>query len=101
MWCASRKPSDRRPCRRLTRTSSIQVSDVSWVSGLFRRPPVDVWDVVDIIVVSVLIYEVLKLIRDNKWNIDAVIEFEYPIPAGSDRMTELKKSVEFCKAALA
>ena len=40
--------------------------DVSWVSGLFRRPPVDVWDVVDIIVVSVLIYEVLKLIRGTR-----------------------------------
>jgi sugar phosphate isomerase/epimerase len=47
------------------------------------------------------IAEVLKLIRDNKWNIDAVIEFEYPIPAGSDRMTELKKSVAFCREALA
>jgi len=47
------------------------------------------------------IAEVLKLIRDNKWNIEAVIEFEYPIPDGSDRMTELKKSVEFCRAALA
>jgi len=47
------------------------------------------------------IAEVLKLIRDNKWNIEAVIEFEYPIPAGSDRMTELKKSVEFCRKALA
>jgi sugar phosphate isomerase/epimerase len=47
------------------------------------------------------IAEVLKLIRDNKWNIEAVIEFEYPIPAGSDRMTELRKTVEFCRNALA
>ena len=47
------------------------------------------------------IVEVLKLIRDNKWNIDATIEFEYPVPAGSDRMTEIKKCVEFCRAALA
>ena len=47
------------------------------------------------------IAEVLKLIRDNKWNIQATIEFEYPVPAGSDRMTELKKCVEFCRTALA
>jgi sugar phosphate isomerase/epimerase len=46
------------------------------------------------------IVEVLKLIRDNKWNIDATIEFEYPIPAGSDRMAEIKKCVEYCRAAL-
>jgi sugar phosphate isomerase/epimerase len=47
------------------------------------------------------IVEVLRLIRDNKWNIQATIEFEYPIPAGSDRMTEIRKSVDFCRKALA
>jgi len=47
------------------------------------------------------IAEALRLIRDNKWNIQATIEFEYPVPAGSDRMTEIKKSIEFCRAALA
>ena len=47
------------------------------------------------------IAEVLRLIRDSKWNMQATIEFEYPVPAGSDRMTEIKKSVEFCRAALA
>jgi sugar phosphate isomerase/epimerase len=47
------------------------------------------------------IKEVLQLIRDNKWPIQATIEFEYPIPAGSDRMTELKKCVDYCRAALA
>ena len=47
------------------------------------------------------IKEVLQLIRDNSWNIQATIEFEYPIPAGSDQMTEIKKSVEYCRAALA
>jgi sugar phosphate isomerase/epimerase len=45
--------------------------------------------------------EVLRLIRDNKWNFQATIEFEYPVPEGSDRMAEIKKSVEFCRAALA
>ena len=47
------------------------------------------------------IAEVLHLIRDNKWPIQATIEFEYPVPAGSDRMAEIKKSVEFCRKALA
>ncbi len=33
---------------------------------LFRRPPVSWWDIADILVVSVLIYEVLKLIRGTR-----------------------------------
>jgi hypothetical protein len=47
------------------------------------------------------IKEVLQLIRDNKWNIQATIEFEYPVPEGSDRMGELKKCSDYCRAALA
>jgi len=47
------------------------------------------------------IKEVLQLIRDNKWKIQATIEFEYPIPEGSDRMTEIRKSIDYCRAALA
>jgi len=46
------------------------------------------------------IKEALQAIRDNKWNIQATIEFEYPVPAGSDRMAEMAKCMEFCKAAL-
>jgi Xylose isomerase-like TIM barrel len=46
------------------------------------------------------IVEVLQLIRDNKWNIQATIEFEYPVPPGSDRMTEIGKCVEYCRKAL-
>jgi sugar phosphate isomerase/epimerase len=46
------------------------------------------------------IVEVLHLLRDQKWNIQATIEFEYPIPAGSDRMTEIGKCVEYCRKAL-
>ncbi len=45
--------------------------------------------------------EVLKLIRDNKWNIQATIEFEYKVPADSDRMKELAKTIKFCRDALA
>ena len=43
---------------------------------------------------------VLQLIRDNKWPIQATIEFEYKVPEGSDRMAEMVKCVEFCKQAL-
>ena len=42
----------------------------------------------------------LQTIRDNKWNIQATIEFEYPVPAGSDRTAEMAKCMEYCKAAL-
>lgn len=47
------------------------------------------------------IREILQLIRDNKWKMQATIEFEYPIPQGSDRMTEIAKCVQFCREALA
>jgi sugar phosphate isomerase/epimerase len=47
------------------------------------------------------IAEVLRLIRDNKWNIQATIEFEYKIPAGSDRMTEIARAIKYCRDALA
>lgn len=47
------------------------------------------------------IAEVLHLIRDNKWNIQATIEFEYSVPAGSTRMAEIARTVKFCRDALA
>jgi sugar phosphate isomerase/epimerase len=47
------------------------------------------------------IVEFLRLIRDTQWNIQATIEFEYKIPAGSDRMTEIAKCVKYCRNALA
>ena len=47
------------------------------------------------------IAEVLRLIRDNKWNIQATIEFEYKIPSGSDRMTEIARAIKYCREALA
>ena len=47
------------------------------------------------------IVETLRLIRDKKWNIQATIEFEYPVPSGSDRMIEIAKCVQYCRKALA
>src|ERR1035438_8313016 len=47
------------------------------------------------------IVEVLRLIRDNRWNIQATIEFEYKVPADSDRMKEIAKCVAYCRDALA
>jgi hypothetical protein len=44
--------------------------------------------------------EVLRLMRDNKWPFQATIEFEYPVPEGSDRMTELAKCLAYCRESL-
>jgi sugar phosphate isomerase/epimerase len=46
------------------------------------------------------IVEVLRLLRDHKWNIQATIEFEYKVPANSDHMTELARCVKYCRDAL-
>jgi sugar phosphate isomerase/epimerase len=46
------------------------------------------------------IAEVLRLIRDNHWNIQATVEFEYPIPPGSDRMTEIARAIRYCRDVL-
>ena len=47
------------------------------------------------------IAEVLRLIRDNRWNIQGTIEFEYKMPDGSERMTEIARAISYCRAALA
>ena len=47
------------------------------------------------------IAEVLRLIRDKQWNIQATIEFEYKIPPGSNRMREIARSLNYCREALA
>jgi diadenylate cyclase len=39
---------------------------MTWLNGILRRPPIGWWDLADILVVSVLIYEVLKLIRGTR-----------------------------------
>jgi sugar phosphate isomerase/epimerase len=46
------------------------------------------------------IVEVLRLVRDHRWPIQATIEFEYPVPAGSDRMAEMRRCIEYCRNAL-
>jgi diadenylate cyclase len=39
---------------------------MAWITSLLRRPPISWWDVLDILVLSFLIYEVLKLIRGTR-----------------------------------
>jgi uncharacterized protein (TIGR00159 family) len=39
---------------------------MNWFTAFLRRPPIGWWDLVDILVVSVLIYELLKLIRGTR-----------------------------------
>jgi sugar phosphate isomerase/epimerase len=47
------------------------------------------------------IADVLRTIRDNKWPIQGTIEFEYKVPADSDRMTEIARALKYCRDALA
>jgi sugar phosphate isomerase/epimerase len=47
------------------------------------------------------IREVLQAIRDHKWRIVPVVEFEYRVPEGSTRVAEIKKSLDYCRQALA
>ncbi len=44
--------------------------------------------------------EVLRSMKRNKYRFPASIEFEYPVPEGSDVLTEVKKCVKYCKDAL-
>ena len=39
---------------------------MNWITGFLRRPPISWWDLLDILVLSILIYEVLKLIRGTR-----------------------------------
>ena len=49
---------------------------------------------------DVPLHEVFKLMAQEKWPFQATIEFEYPIPEGSNRMAEIAKCVGFCKGCL-
>jgi hypothetical protein len=46
------------------------------------------------------IKEVLRLMQKEKYPFQGTIEFEYPVPAGSDVLTECGKCVAYCKNAL-
>jgi sugar phosphate isomerase/epimerase len=45
--------------------------------------------------------EILQLMKKNKYKFPGSIEYEYNTPEGSDVLTEIKKCVQYCKAALA
>jgi sugar phosphate isomerase/epimerase len=47
------------------------------------------------------IKEILQLMKKEKYGFPACIELEYPVPQGSDVLTELAKCVQYCKDALA
>jgi sugar phosphate isomerase/epimerase len=46
------------------------------------------------------IKEILQLVKRNGWKIPASIELEYDIPEGSDAVKEVRKCVDYCRAAL-
>src|SRR5262252_2736525 len=39
---------------------------MNWITSFLRRPPIGWWDLADILVVSIFMYEVLKLIRGTR-----------------------------------
>src|SRR3972149_1540696 len=39
---------------------------MAWLTALLQRPPISWWDIADVIVVSMLIYQLLKLIRGTR-----------------------------------
>ena len=39
---------------------------MDFLTGLLQRPPITWWDVLDIVIVSILVYELLKLIRGTR-----------------------------------
>ena len=43
---------------------------------------------------------ILQLVKKNKWKIPASIELEYDVPEGSNAVAEVKKCVDYCRAAL-
>ena len=46
------------------------------------------------------IKEILQLVKKNKWDIPATVELEYDVPERSDAVKEVKKCVDYCRAAL-
>jgi len=43
----------------------------------------------------------LQMVKKNKWTMPATIEVEFDVPQGSDAVQEVKKCVDYCRAALA
>ena len=39
---------------------------MNWITAFLRRPAIGWWDLIDILVVSILVYEVLKLVRGTR-----------------------------------
>lgn len=53
-------------CASPTRSPRYTLFVINQLAELFRRPPVSWWDILDIVIVAVLIYEFLKLIRGTR-----------------------------------
>jgi sugar phosphate isomerase/epimerase len=47
------------------------------------------------------IRDLLQTLKQNNWKIPATIELEYAIPDGSDAPREVRKCLDYCRAALA
>jgi sugar phosphate isomerase/epimerase len=47
------------------------------------------------------IKEILQLVKKRGWKIPGSVELEYLVPEGSNPVVEVRKCVEYCKAALA
>lgn len=47
------------------------------------------------------IKEILQLVKKRGWKMPGSVELEYEVPEGSDPVAEVRKCVEYCKAALA
>jgi sugar phosphate isomerase/epimerase len=47
------------------------------------------------------IKEILQRVSTNRWTFPGSIELEYAVPQGSDAVQEVRKCVEYCRAALA
>jgi sugar phosphate isomerase/epimerase len=45
--------------------------------------------------------EILQLMKQKKWKFPASIELEYAVPEGSDSVKEVRKCLDYCRAALA
>ncbi|MFC0306206.1 sugar phosphate isomerase/epimerase [Sphingomonas sp. C8-2] len=44
--------------------------------------------------------EILQTIRDNKWDIQATIEYEIPLDPAADRDAEIRKAIAYCRRCL-